>query len=746
MAVNLLQEHQHADGEHNVSQLMGDQALETAMGLDRMAGIGKNQTSQKSNGDEKSAMKYSAEQNKKCKIEEILKHRRASMAKCRQGIHGTALTLQPARVAINTFFPDGTHVGQMCFMLAVIFRIRLAGNRDIHYKKLHNRSFPTRIATIHYPRLEQNMADRKQQDLQTEKVVWNLHHLYTGTDDLTIDKDIEALQKEAATVNAQFAGNLAELSPRELRKLMIRLEDIATGIGKLSTYAYLNFATQTQEATAAAFLQKIREAGSRIGREIVFFELEWNEIDEKTADALLDSTDLNHYRHYLQNIRRYADHLLSKAEETLLIEIAPVGRGSWNNLFDKLLGFMKFGDSGRTEEEVLSDLYDPDREVRRQAAAELTAGLSTQLHILTHIFNTILADKMIEDRLRAYPSWVSSMNLHNELRDETVDVLIEAVTGRYDIPQRYYELKRKLLELPELTDYDRYAPLPHLSDKIIPWPECRKMVLEAFADFSPQMAEIADMFFEKEWIHAPVQEGKRGGAFAHPCVPEVHPYIMVNYTGNLRDVSTVAHELGHGVHQYLAAEQGYFNSSTTLVLAETASVFGELLVFNHQLDALSAPEEKRAFICQKLESIFATVFRQVAMNRFEDLIHRGRREQGELATEDFSRYWLQTQTAMFGDSVSLSEEYGIWWSYIPHFLGSPGYVYSYAFGELLVLSLYRMYQQDRQTFVANYLDLLKSGGSRSPYESLQPFGIDLDDPEFWQGGLTMIDDLLRKVE
>ncbi|MDX1775663.1 MAG: M3 family oligoendopeptidase, partial [Desulfobulbales bacterium] len=433
-------------------------------------------------------------------------------------------------------------------------------------------------------------------------------------------------------------------------------------------------------------------------------------------------------------------------EEKLFLELSPVGRGSWTTLFEKVMGHMKFGEKKRTEEEVLADLYNPDRKVRQQAAADLTAGLKGQLHILTYVFNTLLADKMITDRLRQYPAWVSSMNLGNELHDKTVDTLIRAVTARYDIPQRYYRVKQKMLGLEELLDYDRYAPLPHLPEKKISWSESRSMVLDAFEKFSPRMAEIGGYFFDRKWIHAPVQEGKRGGAFAHPCVPDVHPYVLVNYTGNLRDVSTVAHELGHGVHQYLAAAQGYYNSNSTLVLSETASVFAELLVFNAQLELLDDKEEKRAFVCQKLESIFATVFRQVSMNRFEDKVHNARREQGELKTEEVTEMWLTTQRRMFGDSVGLTEDYGIWWSYIPHFLHTPGYVYSYAFGELLVLALYALYKKEGASFVPKYLDLLSAGGNETPYKLLKPFAIDPDDPEFWNAGLQIIDDMLKMVE
>jgi oligoendopeptidase F len=590
------------------------------------------------------------------------------------------------------------------------------------------------------------MRNPLNEQLGTGDVLWQLSDLYAGLSDPQLDKDIRWCEEEAGALRETFAGKVAGLAAGELRHLVQRLERLETRLGKIATFAFLNFTTQTQNAAAGAFLQKIKEAASRIGRETVFFELEWNKVDEESAAALLAEEALAHYRHHLANMRRYADHLLSTAEETLLIEKAPVGRSSWTTLFEKVMGQLKFGAAQRSEEEVLTDLYSPERQVRAQAAADLTAGLRSQLHVLTHIFNTLLAEKMIDDRLRRYPEWISSMNLYNELEDRTVAVLVEAVTSRYDIVQRYYRLKRELLGLAELSDYDRYAPLPHLPTASVPWQQAQEMVLVAFQDFAPEMAEIAALFFRGKWIHAPLLEGKRGGAFAHPCVPEVHPYVMLNYTGTLRDVSTLAHELGHGVHQHLAAQQGYYNASTTLVLAETASVFAELLLFNSQVALIADPRERRAFVCQKLESIFATVFRQVAMNRFEHLVHTGRRQEGELASEEISRHWLHSQRAMFGDSLTLREEYAIWWSYIPHFLNTPGYVYSYAFGELLVLALYDLYRKEGATFAPRYLALLAAGGSSSPYELLRPFGVDLNDPAFWLGGLNTIDGMLSMVE
>jgi len=371
--------------------------------------------------------------------------------------------------------------------------------------------------------------------------------------------------------------------------------------------------------------------------------------------------------------------------------------------------------------------------------------LRDNAHLLTHVFNTLAAEKMITDRLRRYASWDRAINLSNELEDRTVATLVAAVVGRYDIVHRYYRLKRRLLGGGELFDYDRYAPVPGGEETPVSWERCRRIVLDAFAGFSPKMAAIGSRFFDERWIHAPILAGKGGGAFAHPCVPEVHPYILVNYTGRVRDVATVAHELGHGIHQFLAAEQGLYNSDTPLVLAETASVFAEFLVFKAQIGLLT-PKARLAYLCQKLESIFATVFRQVAMNRFEAAMHEARRQQGELSAERLSALWLESQRPMFGGTVTLRDDYGLWWAYIGHFLATPGYVYAYAFGELLVLALYARYQAEQEGFVSRYLDLLRAGGNGSPYELLRPFGIDLDDAGFWQGGLALIDQMVSAAE
>jgi len=590
------------------------------------------------------------------------------------------------------------------------------------------------------------MSSSLNKKLGTSNVLWNLDALYDSTEDELLQDDLDLCTQEAELVKELCSGKMAELEPAVFARVIRRIERIQVNLCRLDTYAFLYFVTQVKNDSAGAFMQKCKEDASLINRELVFFDLEWAQLDQENANRLLAADETAPYHHFLNNIRKYKKHLLSENQESLLLEIEPVGKESWLTLFEKIMGHLEFGENKRSEEEVLSDLYDAKREVRKTAAQELTEGLESQLHILSHIFNTILAGKMIDDRMRSYPSWVSSRNLSNELEDSTVEALVNSTTARYDIVQRYYGIKKEILGLGELRDYDRYAPLPSLPQELVSWQECKTIVLDSFRKFSPQMADIAGLFFEQNWIHAPLLDGKRGGAFAHPAVPDANPYILVNYTGNLRDVSTVAHELGHGIHQYLARDKGHFNSDTPLVLAETASVFAELLIFHKQVDTITDPTTRKAFICQKLESIFATVFRQISMNRFEDMIHNSRREKGEVATDELSKLWMKSQQDMFGDSVTLSANYKIWWSYIPHFLHTPGYVYSYAFGELLVLALYNRYTEEGDDFIPKYIHLLQEGGSRSPYELLQPFNINLNDPLFWQGGLAVIEKMLNEVE
>lgn len=587
--------------------------------------------------------------------------------------------------------------------------------------------------------------EEKNRALGTTEVVWALQDLYPAPESLEFRQDMFRCRELAEELAAEMAGRVGGLDAPAILQVVQRLEEIDILLARLGTYAYLHFITQTDNAAASALLQRVEELEAAVGKRTLFFRLEWNTMAAAKAQQLLQQPLLADYRHYLGSMRRFAPYQLSAKEEELLQELRPVGRSAWNLLFEKVLGQLRFGERGRSEEEVLGDLHHQDRAVRLQAANELTQGLQGQVHILTHIFNTLAAEKMIDDRLRQYAAWDSAMHLANELDGQTVDILVQEVTARYDIVHRYYRLKRELLAVETLYDYDRYAPVPGGNEQVLSWKQCQEIVIGAFAGFSQKMAAIAEDFFHRGWIHAPIMHGKRGGAFAHPCVPAVHPYIMVNYNGNMRDVATVAHEIGHGVHQVLAAAQGYYNSDTPLVLAETASVFAEMLVFKAQLQLLTDEQARRAFVCQKLESIFATVFRQVAMNRFEKCLHTSRREQGELSAEQISGFWMETQRPMFGDAVELREDYALWWTYISHFLATPGYVYSYAFGELLVLALYARYLQEGEAFVGSYIDLLGAGGNGAPQELLLPFGIDLGDAGFWCGGLDIIESMVAEI-
>ncbi|MHB8628578.1 MAG: M3 family oligoendopeptidase [Aggregatilineales bacterium] len=581
-----------------------------------------------------------------------------------------------------------------------------------------------------------------------ESVAWNLADLYVGADDPALARDLDACDARAEAFNGAYRGKVAMLDAATLLRAVEEYEAISELAVKLGSFAQLQWTTNTNEPKYGALLQKLTERGSKIEQKLIFFMLEWIEVPDDRATQLIADPTLAHYRHFLEAERRYRPHVLSEAEEKILSEKEVTGRAAWNRFFDETLGAARYDLNGKKvpQEQVLKQMYQPDRNARRAAAASLTAGLRENLRTLTFVFNTILADKASDDALRHYPTWISGRNLANKASDATVQALIDAVTSRYDLVARYYRLKRKLLGLDELYDHDRYAPLPIATDTAFKWDEARDIVLHAYERFHPRMAEIAGYFFQKNWIDAPVRLGKRGGAFSASVVPSVHPYILLNFVGTARDVSTLAHELGHGVHQYLSRPQGMLQAHTPLTTAEMASVFGEMLTFNDLLDHQPTPAARLALLAGKIEDAFATVFRQTSMNRFEDAIHTARRNEGELTSEHFSELWLNTQRAMFGDSVTMTEDYGIWWSYIPHFLHTPGYVYAYSFGELLVLALFARYRQEGDSFAPKYLDVLSAGGSDWPHTILSKLGVDLTDPGFWKLGLNEIEALVTQAE
>ncbi|HEX5223884.1 MAG TPA: M3 family oligoendopeptidase, partial [Solirubrobacteraceae bacterium] len=561
----------------------------------------------------------------------------------------------------------------------------------------------------------------------------------------------EALDR-ARRLAEQHAGRVAELDAEGLREVMGELAEIGELVGRAGYYAMLRFSTDTAEPQNGALLQLVQEQETAIQTTLTFFELEWAALTDERAEELLAGDGLDFCRHHLRNVRRYRDHLLSEPEEKILTEKALTGASAWTRLFEELTSAIEVADvtaedgGGTVALDVaLSQLMSPDPETRKATAAAVTSALAAGLRTRAFLFNTLLADKATDDRLRSYTHWLAARNLANEASDESVAALIEAVRDRYEIPRRWYRLKAQLLGVDRLSDYDRMAPVTE--DEVqFTYAEAREIVLDCYSAFSPELGNLVKRFFDDRRIDAPIRPAKRGGAFCAAAVPTEFPYVLLNYTSRRRDVLTLAHELGHGVHFALAARQGIFHQHTPLTVAETASVFGETIVFGRLLDGDTEPASRLALLAENLEDTIATVFRQVAMNRFESLVHGDRRERGELSVDRFGELWFESQEELFGDSVEVTEGYRSWWSYIPHFIGSPGYVYAYAYGQLLALSVYERYQQAGEEIVPSYLELLASGGSRSPAELGRIVGVDIEDPGFWASGLDLVERQLTQAE
>ncbi len=580
-----------------------------------------------------------------------------------------------------------------------------------------------------------------------ENIHWDLSDLYESPNDPKLKSDTEGVIKKAETFNSTYRGRVAELDASEFAQMLREYEEIIQTLGKIGSFAHLIWSTNTEDPELGKLLQQANELSSEVSQKLVFSDVEWLKIEDEKANKLIQSDELSKWKHYLEVSRLYKEHTLTEEAEKVMSAKSVTGRAAWNRYFDETLGAARFEleDEMLTEQEVLSKLHEPNRELRKKAHASLTETFRDHSRTLTFIFNTLLADKSTNDKLRNYESWITSRNLSNQTDNETVDALVSAVTDNYPLAQRYYKLKRKLLGVDEMFDYDRYAPITK-STETVKWEQAKEMVLEAYGDFHPQMSSIAGEFFEKNWIDAAIKPGKRGGAYSASTVTSVHPYVFMNFDGRLRDVQTLAHELGHGVHQYLSRKQGELQSSTPLTTAETASVFGEMLVFNKLMNRLEDPSEKLALLVSKIDDTIATVFRQISMNRFENKIHTARREQGELSTEQFSTFWMETQKDLYGDSVTLTDEYKIWWCYIPHFLHTPGYVYAYAFGELLVLALYDSYKSSKNGFSDKYLSLLEAGGSDWPHNLVSTMGLDIKDKNFWNRGLDLFEEMVKEAE
>ncbi|HTE63443.1 MAG TPA: M3 family oligoendopeptidase [Solirubrobacteraceae bacterium] len=595
------------------------------------------------------------------------------------------------------------------------------------------------------------MATPQLADPDVEGVAWDLDPLLDGAGEgaAGVEALLDEAQRRADVFAAAHAGKVAELDGPGLAAAMHDLAGLHELLGRAGSYAMLRFATATADPERGALLQKVQERGTQIETTLLFFDLEWAALDDETAEALLASDGLDFCRHHLRSARRYRPHLLSEPEERILAEKALTSSSAWSRLFEEQAAAITV-DLADTEEPValeiaLSRLFSPEHDERKTAAGAVTRALEPGLRVRGYVLNTLLAEKMVDDRLRSYPHWLASRNLANEASDESVGALIEAVRGRYELPRRWYRLKARLLGVDKLADYDRMAAVT-AEDEAIPWAGAKEIVLESFAGFSPELAGTARAFFDEHRIDAPVRPGKRGGAFCSYTVPSAAPYVMLNYTARRRDVLTLAHELGHGVHAALARPQGVFHFATPLTLAETASVFGETLVFGRLLDEAPTPASRLGLLAESIEGSIATVFRQVAMNRFEHLVHTDRREQGELSLDRIGDLWAESQEELLGDAVEVTDDYRLWWSYIPHFINSPGYVYAYAYGQLLALAVYGRYEEEGADFAPKYLELLSAGGSMPPEELGAIVGIDLADPGFWDRGLDLVERQLEAAE
>ena len=584
-------------------------------------------------------------------------------------------------------------------------------------------------------------------DPELERTAWDLDPLVEARGEEGMDSELSEAAELADDFAKRYAGSVAELDANGLVEAMRALERLYSLVSRAGSYAHLRFSTDTSDPANGALLQRAQERGTAIETKLLFFELEWAALPDERAAELLADPGLDFCRHYLETARRYRPHLLTEPEEQVMTEKSVTGRSAWARLFSESQAAIRvdLADGEAPIEVAFSRLQSADREDRRRTAEAVTAALEPGLRTRAFIFNTLLHDKAIDDRLRRYPHWLASRNLSNEASDESVQALVTAVKARYEVARRWYRLKAQLLGVDRLADYDRMAAVTD-DDPVVPWGEARDLVADCYETFSGELGAIVRRSFEERWIDAPVRPGKRGGAFCASTVPELHPYVMLNYTARRGDVLTLAHELGHGVHAVLGARQGIFHMSTPLTMAETASTFGEEIVFDRLLELADTPDSRLALLARSVEGSIATVFRQTAMNQFEEAAHTARRSEGELSVDRLNELWAGTQEEFLGDSVEVTDGYRTWWSYVPHFIATPGYVYAYAFGQLLALSVYNLYRQEGEAFVPRYLELLAAGGSRSPEELGRIVGVDLADPGFWDAGLDLVEEVVAQAE
>ena len=577
---------------------------------------------------------------------------------------------------------------------------------------------------------------------------WNLADLYLAPDSPAIEADLVKADEEAIAFQTRYAGRLTEMSGQDLAVAMESFQAIDEVLGKIMSYAQLLFSADSTDAVAGQFYQSMMERCTSISAHLLFFRLELNRIDDAMLEAKFADPDFARWRPYLRDLRVWRRHQLSDELERFVHEREVTGQSAWSRLFDETVAGMRVPFEGEplTVNAVLNKLSDPDREVRRSAAGAIGAAFEDRSKLFSLITNTLAKDKEIIDTWRQLPRPASGRNLSNVVEDEVVDALVSAVVDDYPrLSHRYYALKAKWLGLERLQHWDRNAPLPGDDDRKVTWREAEATVLEAYKRFDPALGSVGQRFFEQRWIDAAPRDGKSGGAFAHPTVPSAHPYILMNFHGRTRDVMTLAHELGHGVHQVLAGEQGYLMSGTPLTLAETASVFGEMLTFQALLDAEVDPARRRLMLAGKVEDMLNTVVRQIAFYRFETLVHDERRR-GEILPERLGEIWLQIQTESLGPAFEFTPEYSVFWSYVPHFIHSPFYVYAYAFGDCLVNALYAVFQSGHPGFQEKYSEMLRAGGTKIHRDLLAPFGLDASDPAFWRRGLDIIAGFIDQLE
>lgn len=585
-------------------------------------------------------------------------------------------------------------------------------------------------------------------------VAWNLNDLYSGVNDPKLSRDISEAERVAREFESKYRGKISSIKLSDASFLLESIREIESLyelMDRPAIYASLVHAAKTDEPSHGALLAKTRETRTKINQHLLFYDLELIAIPDDVANGLAKAPQLLKYSHFLEQKRAWKPHYLSEPEEKVLDVKTLTGRSAFVRLFDETVAsmtypFVKDGVEQKLSfQQINAKLYDADRSVRKAGAEGITNGLKDQNKLLSYLFNTLVLDHQNDCEVRKFADPMSSRHLANETSSEMVQALMDSVEKHGSTVHRYYKLKKRLLGLTSLEDYDRYAPIQG-DMPLVSWKDASKLVRESYHALSPEAGKIIDEFFDKSWIDAELRQGKRGGAFSSSAIPSVHPYILMSYTGKMRDVSTLAHELGHGLHQYLSRKNGYLQCDTPLTTAETASVFGEMLVFKKLLDEYKDPKVRLALLCGKIEDSFATVFRQVVLTRFEQKMHKARREEGELSSERFNTLWTEANQPMFGDSVNLSENYGFWWSYIGHFVHVPFYCYAYSFGELLVLALVQKYEQERDAFVPKYMELLSRGGSESPVNLLARMNIDLNDTSFWELGLKLLDRMVTEVE